>query len=97
MVMGSTHPAQHRTRLADQHPDWSGQAVGDEFRIPKPRTREARHRRNWEDVMFDEVVNFGLGEQFEALRDMVRRFAAEEIAPRARQIDADNEIFEQTA
>ena len=27
---------------------------------------------------------------FEALRDMVRRFAAEEIAPRAARIDADN-------
>jgi alkylation response protein AidB-like acyl-CoA dehydrogenase len=42
--------------------------------------------------MFDEVMNFGLGEKIEALREMVWRFATEEIAPRARQIDADNEF-----
>jgi len=42
--------------------------------------------------MFDAVINFGLSEEIEALRDMVRRFAAEEIAPRATQIDADNEF-----
>ena len=40
--------------------------------------------------MFDAVMNFGLGEDIEALRDMVRRFAADEIAPRAAQIDAEN-------
>ena len=40
--------------------------------------------------MFDAVMSFGLGEEIEALRDMVRRFAAEEIAPRAAEIDADN-------
>ena len=42
--------------------------------------------------MFDATMNFGLTEEVEALRDMVRRFAAEEIAPRAQQIDADNEF-----
>ena len=42
--------------------------------------------------MFDAVMSFGLGEEIEALRDMVRRFAADEIAPRAAQIDADNEF-----
>lgn len=40
--------------------------------------------------MFDAAMSFNLGEEVEALRDMVRRFAAEEIAPRAAQIDADN-------
>ncbi len=40
--------------------------------------------------MFDSVMSFGLSEEIVALRDMVRRFAAEEIAPRAARIDADN-------
>ena len=40
--------------------------------------------------MYDAVMSFGLGEEIEALRAMVRRFAAEEIAPRAARIDADN-------
>lgn len=40
--------------------------------------------------MFDAVMNFGLDEEVEALRDMVRRFSADEIAPRAAQIDAEN-------
>ena len=35
-------------------------------------------------------LSFGLDETLVALRDMVRRFAAEAIAPRARGIDADN-------
>ena len=35
-------------------------------------------------------LSFGLDETLVALRDMVRRFAAEAIAPRAREIDADN-------
>ncbi len=35
-------------------------------------------------------LSFGLDETLVALRDMVRRFATEEIAPRARGIDADN-------
>jgi isovaleryl-CoA dehydrogenase len=36
--------------------------------------------------------NFDLGETAEMLRDTVRGFAAEEIAPRAAQIDRDNEF-----
>ena len=40
--------------------------------------------------MFDAGMSFGLGEEIEALRDMVRRFAADEIAPRAAAIDAEN-------
>ncbi|TPE53260.1 isovaleryl-CoA dehydrogenase [Amaricoccus solimangrovi] len=40
--------------------------------------------------MFDSVMSFGLSEEIEALRDMVRRFAADEIAPRAARIDAEN-------
>jgi isovaleryl-CoA dehydrogenase len=42
--------------------------------------------------MFDAVMSFGLSEEIEALRDMVRRFAADEIAPRAQAIDAKNEF-----
>ncbi|MAC45918.1 MAG: acyl-CoA dehydrogenase [Oceanospirillum sp.] len=36
--------------------------------------------------------NFDLGEIYDMLREQVNRFAAEEIAPRAEQIDADNEF-----
>ena len=32
--------------------------------------------------MYLNALNFGLGEDIDALRDMVRRFAADEIAPR---------------
>lgn len=42
--------------------------------------------------MFDAVMNFGLTEDVVALREMVRRFAAEEIAPRAARIDAENQF-----
>ena len=42
--------------------------------------------------MYDRTMRFGLGEEIEALRDMVRRFAAEEIAPRAASIDHDNDF-----
>jgi isovaleryl-CoA dehydrogenase len=42
--------------------------------------------------MFDAVMTFGLSDEIEALRDMVRRFAADEIAPRAAEIDAKNEF-----
>ena len=42
--------------------------------------------------MFDSTMRFGLGEEIEALRDTVRRFAAEEIAPRAAEIDASNDF-----
>ncbi|MEH6717364.1 MAG: isovaleryl-CoA dehydrogenase [Aurantimonas endophytica] len=40
--------------------------------------------------MFDTGMNFALGEDVEALRSMVRRFAQETIAPRAAAIDAEN-------
>ena len=42
--------------------------------------------------MFDAVMNFNLGEDIDALRDTVRRFARDEIAPRAAEIDASNEF-----
>ncbi|MBA4782966.1 MAG: isovaleryl-CoA dehydrogenase [Rhizobiales bacterium] len=35
-------------------------------------------------------MNFALGEDIDALRDMVQKFAAEEIAPRAAEIDRSN-------
>jgi isovaleryl-CoA dehydrogenase len=37
-------------------------------------------------------MNFNLGEEIDALRDMVRRFARDEIAPRADDIDKSNEF-----
>ena len=40
--------------------------------------------------MYEKALNFGLGEDIDALRDMVRRFAADEIAPRAADIDLEN-------
>lgn len=42
--------------------------------------------------MFDYSLNFGLGEDIDALREMVRRFAQKEIAPRVSQIDDENEF-----
>ena len=36
--------------------------------------------------------NFGLGEEIDAMRDQVRRFALERIAPRAAEIDRSNEF-----
>ena len=42
--------------------------------------------------MFDKSMNFALGEEIDALRDMVRRFAQERIAPRASEIDRTNEF-----
>tara|TARA_B110000977_G_scaffold196762_1_gene277834 strand:+ start:259 stop:1422 length:1164 start_codon:yes stop_codon:yes gene_type:complete len=42
--------------------------------------------------MFDAVMNFNLGEDIDALRETVRRFAQDEIAPRAAEIDASNEF-----
>ena len=42
--------------------------------------------------MFDKEMNFNLGEEIDALRDMVRRFARDEIAPRADDIDKSNEF-----
>ena len=42
--------------------------------------------------MYDNTLNFGLGEEIDALRDMVRRFARDRIAPIAADIDRDNEF-----
>ena len=39
--------------------------------------------------MFDNSLNYNLGPDVDALRDMTRRFAAEEIAPRAADMDAE--------
>ncbi len=40
--------------------------------------------------MFRTGMRFGLGEEIEALRDLVHRFAQEKIAPHAAEIDASN-------
>ena len=42
--------------------------------------------------MFESGMRFSLGEEVDALREMVARFAREEIAPRAAEIDRDNEF-----
>ena len=42
--------------------------------------------------MFDAVMNFGLGEEIDTLRETVRRFAVDEIAPRAAEIDSSNQF-----
>src|SRR5690606_16374384 len=42
--------------------------------------------------MYDRAMNFGLGEEIDALRDTVRRFAQERIAPLAAEIDRSNEF-----
>ncbi|MGI6851602.1 isovaleryl-CoA dehydrogenase [Mesorhizobium sp. 1B3] len=42
--------------------------------------------------MYTHSLDFGLGEDIEALRDMVRRFAGEKIAPLAAEIDRTNEF-----
>lgn len=42
--------------------------------------------------MYTHTLNFGLDEDFEALRDLVRRFAQEKIAPIAAEIDRSNEF-----
>ena len=42
--------------------------------------------------MFDRSMKFGLGEEIDALREMVRRFAQEKIAPIAADIDRQNEF-----
>ncbi len=38
------------------------------------------------------TLNYGLGEEIDMLRDVVARFASDEIAPRAAEIDAKNEF-----
>ncbi|HUG60711.1 MAG TPA: acyl-CoA dehydrogenase family protein, partial [Methylomirabilota bacterium] len=40
--------------------------------------------------MFDATMDFGLGEEIGALRDMVRRWTRERLRPRAAAIDAEN-------
>ncbi|MBP0615874.1 isovaleryl-CoA dehydrogenase [Jiella mangrovi] len=42
--------------------------------------------------MFERTMKFALGDDIDALRDMVHRFAMERIAPRAAEIDASNEF-----
>jgi isovaleryl-CoA dehydrogenase len=42
--------------------------------------------------MFTATMSFALGEEIEALRDMVHRFAREQIAPRAAEIDETNQF-----
>ena len=42
--------------------------------------------------MFHASMNFALGEEIDALRDSVHRFAQERIAPQAARIDASNEF-----
>ncbi len=42
--------------------------------------------------MYMHSMNFGLGEDIDALREMVSRFAQEQIAPQAGEIDASNEF-----
>jgi isovaleryl-CoA dehydrogenase len=42
--------------------------------------------------MYDHVMNFGLGEEIDALRETVRRFAQDRIAPQAAAIDAGNDF-----
>jgi len=42
--------------------------------------------------MYDRVMSFGLGEEIDALREMVRRFAQAEIAPLAAEIDRSNDF-----
>ena len=42
--------------------------------------------------MYTNTLNFALGEDIEALRDMVRRFAQEKIAPLAAEIDRSNQF-----
>lgn len=42
--------------------------------------------------MYTHTLNFGLGEDIEALRDLTRRFAQDKIAPLAAEIDTSNEF-----
>ena len=42
--------------------------------------------------MFDAVMNFNLGEDIDALRETVRKFAQDEIAPKSDEIDKSNDF-----
>ena len=42
--------------------------------------------------MYDNTIDFGLGDEIDALRETVRRFARERIAPQAAEIDRSNEF-----
>ena len=42
--------------------------------------------------MFDQVLNFNLGEDIDALRETVRRWSQERLAPLAQSIDQDNNM-----
>lgn len=42
--------------------------------------------------MFDQSMNFALGDDIDALQETVRRFSRDEIAPRAAEIDASNDF-----
>ncbi len=42
--------------------------------------------------MYDHAMNFGLGEEIDALRETMRRFAQDRIAPLAAEIDRSNEF-----
>jgi isovaleryl-CoA dehydrogenase len=60
-----------------------------------PRTMNSPQRQyllQEKKPMFDKEMNFNLGEEIDALRDMVRRFARDKIAPRADDIDKSNEF-----
>ena len=40
--------------------------------------------------MYERTLNFGLGDELDSLRDTVRRFAQDRIAPQAARIDSEN-------
>ncbi|MEJ6781425.1 isovaleryl-CoA dehydrogenase [Aminobacter sp. Piv2-1] len=42
--------------------------------------------------MYDRTLNFGLGEDIDSLREVIRRFAQDRIAPLAAEIDRSNEF-----
>ena len=42
--------------------------------------------------MFNATMDFGLGEDIDALRETVRKFALEEIAPKSAEVDRSNEL-----
>ena len=42
--------------------------------------------------MFNETMDFGLGEELDALRETVRKFAQEEIAPKSAEVDRSNDF-----